>query len=150
MVCACSALNVSRRASLRNNGLLSFHKNELFMIKPSATLPRELSTMSSTGVNSVDDFTKKIKNFLAKAQEIKPNGGVEPALTTQDLEGGIEEFSKQDTASNKDYAAIETACRNIFYALLVSLSRSCTIIIAKIPRRQHQSQILPLVKFGTF
>ena len=92
-----------------------------------ATQSRELSIMSSTGVNSVDHFTTTVKGLLAKAHEIKPDGGVEPALTTKGLEGGIDDFSKKDPASNKDYAAIETACRNIFYALLVMLSKSCNL-----------------------
>lgn len=99
------------------------HNNELFMTKSPAAQSRELPIMSSAGVSSVDSSTIAIKGLLAKAQEVKPDGGVEPALTTQDFEGGVEEVGKQNVASNKDYAAIETACRNIFYALLVRLSR---------------------------
>lgn len=75
--------------------------------------------MSSARVSSVEDFTTTIRDLLAKAQDIKPDGGLEPALTTQEFEGGIEELTKQDGTSNKEYASIETACRNIFYALLV-------------------------------
>ena len=75
--------------------------------------------MSNAGVSSVNDFTTKIRNLLAKAHEFKPDGGVDPALTSKELGGDIEEFGKRDAVSNKDYAAIETACRNIFYALLV-------------------------------
>ena len=82
---------------------------------------RELSTISIDNMDSVEDFTATIRSLLSKAQEVKPNGGVEPALTTQDFEGAIEEFGKQDGAANQDYAAIETACRNIFYVLLVRL-----------------------------
>lgn len=89
-----------------------------------ATPSRALSSMSSAGVSSVDDSTTAIKGLLTKAQEVKPDGGVEPALTTQDLKGGVEEIGNQNGAFNKDYAAIETACRNIFYALLVRLSRN--------------------------
>ena len=81
--------------------------------------------MPRAGISSVDTFTNLIKGLLAKALEVKPHGGVEPALTTQEFEGGVEEFSRQDGASNRDFAAIETACRNIFYALLVRLSRNC-------------------------
>lgn len=90
-----------------------------------ATQSRELSIMSSAGVNSVDHFTSTIRGLLAKAHQIKPDGGVEPALTTKGLEGGIQDFLKSNAVSNKDYAAIETACRNLFYALLVRLSQSC-------------------------
>ena len=94
------------------------------MTAPPATQSRELSIMSSAGIGSVERFTTTIRGLLARAQEIKPDGGVEPALTTQDFENGIEDLGKQDEASNKDYAAIETACRNIFYALLVRLLRN--------------------------
>lgn len=95
------------------------------MTIPAATQSRELSIMSSAGVNSVDHFTTTIRGLLAKAHQIKPDGGVEPALTAKGLEEGIQEFRKSNAVSNKDYAAIETACRNLFYALLVRLSQSC-------------------------
>ncbi|CAF9934405.1 hypothetical protein IMSHALPRED_009699 [Imshaugia aleurites] len=78
--------------------------------------------MSSAGVSSVDSSTNAIRRLLDKAQEVKPNGGIDPALTAQDFEGGVEEIGKQNGVSNRDYAAIETACRNIFYALLASTS----------------------------
>lgn len=86
-----------------------------------AAQPRELSSMPSASIRSVDDFTTSIRALLSKAQDNKPDGGVEPALTTQDFQGGIEDFGKQNGPLNKDYASIETACRNIFYALLVRL-----------------------------
>ena len=97
-------------------------KNEIDTITSLATHSRELLIMSSAGVSSVDNFTNTIRALLAKAQEVKPHGGVEPALTSQEFGGGVEELSRHDGASNKDFAAIETACRNIFYALLVRLS----------------------------
>ncbi|KAF6221845.1 hypothetical protein HO133_001813 [Letharia lupina] len=78
--------------------------------------------MSSAGISSVHNFTTAIRGLLAKAQKVKPDGGVEPALTTQELEGGVDKIGKHKGATNKDYAAIETACRNIFYALLASTS----------------------------
>ena len=78
--------------------------------------------MSSVGIQSVDLVTTVFKKLLTRAQDIKPTGGVEPALTTQDFEGGIEEIGQQSRGSiNLKYAAIETACRNIFYDLLVRL-----------------------------
>ena len=95
-----------------------------------ATQSRELSIMSSAQIYSVESFTTIIRGLLAKAQTIKPNGGVEPALATQDFEGGIEEFSRQDGTVNKDYAAIETACRNIFYALLVRFPTRCNDVVS--------------------
>ena len=89
-------------------------------ISPAAQ-PRELSIMSSPSVESVDEFTTSIRALLSEAQNIKPDGGVEPALTTQNFQGGVEEFGNTNGPFNRDYAAIETACRNIFYALLVRL-----------------------------
>ena len=77
--------------------------------------------MSSAGIDSVDDFTAAFKKLLARARDFKPDGVIEPALTSQDFEGGIEEIGQQSHGSiNRKYAAIETACRNIFYDLLVS------------------------------
>lgn len=89
------------------------------MTTSSATQPRELPTMSSVGMSTVDNSTAAIRQLLTKAQQVKPGGGVEPTLTVHAFGGGVEELGKQNEASNKDYAAIETACRNIFYALLV-------------------------------
>lgn len=80
--------------------------------------------MSSAAVSSVEEYTSAIRELLTKAQEVKPDGGLEPALTTQEFEGGVEQIGKHNGAFNKNYAAIETACRNIFYALLVRLSRN--------------------------
>ena len=79
--------------------------------------------MSSAGVQSVDGYTSSIKKLLAKAREIKPEGGVEPVLTTQDFGKGLDEIKERSQGpSNRNYAAIETACRNIFYDLLASTS----------------------------
>ncbi|KAL2048679.1 hypothetical protein N7G274_000591 [Stereocaulon virgatum] len=79
--------------------------------------------MSSVGIESVDHVTTVFKKLLTRARDIKPTGGIEPALTTQDFEGGIEEIRKHSRGSiNLKYAAIETACRNIFYDLLASKS----------------------------
>lgn len=79
--------------------------------------------MSGDGVQSVSDFTTSIKKLLARAKEIKPDGGVEPVLITQDFGYGFEEIKKQPHGqSTRDYAAIETACRNIFYNSLASTS----------------------------
>lgn len=121
------------------------------MTTSSATHSRELSNMSSAGVSSVENSTIAIRGILAKAHEVKPGGGVEPALTTQDLEGGAEELGRQNGASNRGYAAIETACRNIFYALLVRLSESkLPKSVANHPRHRLQLRNLRLVRCGTF
>lgn len=128
-----------------------FHNNELFMTTSAATQSRELSIMSSVGVSSVDCSTTAIRRLLAKAQELKPNGGVEPALTAPEFDGGIEEIGKQSGGSNKDYAAIETACRNIFYTLLVkALRKQENISTANSLRHQPQSTSPLSVRYGTF
>ena len=77
--------------------------------------------MSSEDVQSVDDFTSTIHKLLARARHLKPEGGVEPVLTTQDFGPDLHEIKNHSCGlSNRNYAAIETACRNIFYALLAS------------------------------
>ena len=107
--------------------------------------------MSSAGIESVDDFTAVFKKLLARARDIKTNGGVEPALTTQDFEGVIEEIGHQSHGSiNRKYAAIETACRNIFYGLLVRLRSLHGRLSLMHSRRPHLSKILRLAKCGTF
>lgn len=78
--------------------------------------------MSSVGISSVETYTTELRKLLARAKTVKANGGIEPALTASNLEGGIEHIGKLSgfTANNQaHYAAIETACRNIFYDLLV-------------------------------
>ncbi len=77
--------------------------------------------MSSAGIDFVDSFTVAIKKLLMTAKDVQSNGGIEPAITSQDLGEGIREVEQQSPgATNPKYAAIETACRKIFYDLLVS------------------------------
>lgn len=77
--------------------------------------------MSSAGVASADECTNVIKKLLFKANDVKPDGAIEPALTVSSCRGEFEEIQKlSQGGSNRSYAAIETACRNIFYNLLAS------------------------------
>ena len=79
--------------------------------------------MSSANVQSVDNFATAIQKLLARARQVKPEGGVEPVLTAQEFGEDLAEIRKQSQILlNRNYAAIETACRNIFYALLASTS----------------------------
>ena len=83
-----------------------------------------ISTMSSDGISSVEVYTIELRKLLSRAKSIKASGGIEPALTASEFEGGIEalgELSENGIAANNQvhYAAIETACRNLFYDLLV-------------------------------
>jgi len=83
--------------------------------------------MPSAGVTFVDDYTAVIKKLLARAKEFKPDGQSEPALTAQEFEDGVEKVGGiSQGPGNQSYASIETACRNIFYNLLVSALRSTT------------------------
>ena len=105
--------------------------------------------MCSVGIESVNDFTASFKRLLARARDVKPNGGIEPALTTADFEGEIEALGqKSQGAPNREYAAIETACRNIFYDLLVGLRTRMKIQTNNL-RHQDLSRILYSAKYGT-
>ena len=112
---------------------------------------RTILKMSSAGIESVDNFTAVFKKLLARARDIKTNRGIEPALTMQDFEGGIEEIGHQSQGSiNRKYAAIETACRNIFYDLLVRLRSLHGRLSLMHSRRPRLLKILHLAKCGTF
>lgn len=81
--------------------------------------------MSSAGIFSVEKYTSSIRELLRRAQAVKPNGNIEPALVASDFEDGIAQLSRvvdgSMTKSNQaHFAAIETAFRNIFYESLVS------------------------------
>lgn len=86
--------------------------------------------MPNIGVQSVDEFTAIFRKLLANATDVKPDGGVEPALIPQDVGVDIlEEIDLRIKALRRPwhapdvhphYAPIETACRNIFYDNLVS------------------------------
>lgn len=81
-------------------------------------------TMSSAGISSVDRLTASLRKLLERSNELKPDGGIEPALTLTNFGGNLETIIRGAeggvTANAQDhYAALETACRNIFYDLLV-------------------------------
>ena len=80
--------------------------------------------MSSKGIASVDSYAHAIEKLLERAHQIKPQNGPEPALSAADFGEMIEEIGKLSnnsfiSNSQAHYAAIETACRNTFYNLLV-------------------------------
>ncbi|KAL8755811.1 MAG: hypothetical protein Q9199_003376 [Rusavskia elegans] len=83
--------------------------------------------MSSAGITSVDRLTTSLRKLLERPNELKPDGGIEPALTSTNFGGDVETIIRRAeggiTANAQDhYAALETACRNIFYDLLASTS----------------------------
>ena len=106
--------------------------------------------MSIDGVSFVDDFTTVVQKLLAKARVLKPDGAIEPALTLRDLREEVEDLEHRlPGATSRKYAGIETACRNIFYALLVRpLDRMKRF--TECHRHQHQLRSNHLVKSGTF
>ena len=80
--------------------------------------------MSDVGLLSVDKLYAALKLLLYRAREIKPNGGIEPALTSASFSGDIEKVTREAEGgfganAQENYAALETACRSIFYDILV-------------------------------
>ena len=76
--------------------------------------------MSSAGVVAVESYQISLRELLRRGTAAKSDGSTEPILSADDLGGGIEEIGELSRRSgSKSYAAIETACRNIFYDLLV-------------------------------
>ena len=80
--------------------------------------------MAVAGIHSVTTYVQALRDLLAKAWDVKPNAGIEPTLTPFDLRGAIENIGKQPGSdflapNSSHYAAIETACREIFYGLVV-------------------------------
>lgn len=75
----------------------------------------------------VREYFQNIHTALAEAREAKPSGTIDPALAPQDIHRIVEKIQDVSARGNrasrdarKDYAAIETACRDMFYKLLVS------------------------------
>ncbi|KAL8861485.1 MAG: hypothetical protein Q9178_002009 [Gyalolechia marmorata] len=90
--------------------------------------------MSSAGISSVDTLTASLRTLLERSNELKPNGGIEPALTSTSFNGDLETVIRRAeggiTANAQDhYAALETACRNIFYDLLKHFKQKQLIIL---------------------
>ena len=89
--------------------------------------------MSSDGISPVEAYTAELRKLLSRAHHVKAREGIDPALAASDLEGGTEDLgnvSKIGNSANNQahYAAIETACRNLFYDLLVgSVIHTCLL-----------------------
>ena len=74
--------------------------------------------------NSVATHLQALRALLQRAREIKPHAGIEPALTYSDFGAAIDDIGKRPgtdflAPNSSHYAAIETACREIFYGLVV-------------------------------
>jgi THO complex subunit 1 len=83
--------------------------------------------MADADVESVKLYRGLVRDLLAKAAEVKPGNHVEPPLTDADLGGSIwriprpEGDTEVEQNQQASYAAVETAFREKFYELLVSL-----------------------------
>lgn len=80
--------------------------------------------MPSAGLPSVDAYSDAIDRWLDKAENMKHQAGIEPALIVADFLEEIEEIGKirhESGVSTQQahYAAIETALRDTLYELLV-------------------------------
>ena len=74
--------------------------------------------------NSVATHVQALRVLLERAREIKQHAGIEPALTYSDFGVAIDDIGKRPgtdflAPNSSHYAAIETACREIFYGLVV-------------------------------
>ena len=115
--------------------------------------------MSGSIIDAVNDFTAIIKRLLARAREVKPNGSIEPILTEHELGQGVQDFAERTQANSNQYlgkkssshfyATIETACRNIFYEVVVRPRLRITADQTKVLRHQRQSMSPHSVKSGT-
>lgn len=111
---------LSEVITLRDNAREFAHQPQPIL---TCILPVKLA-MSSAGIASVDRLTTSLRKLLERPNELKPDGGIEPALTSTNFGGDVETIIRRAeggiTANAQDhYAALETACRNIFYDLLV-------------------------------
>lgn len=76
--------------------------------------------MSGDKVASVSTYTQILKDLLHKGRLKKPTGAIDPVLRLEDLRTNAGEIrSLLHVEGSKNYAAIETASRNIYYDLLV-------------------------------
>ena len=79
--------------------------------------------LSSTNLTSVEAYADAIDRWLQKAEDVKQEACIEPALVASDFLEEIENINTIRNESNASpqahYAAIETAIRNAFYDVLV-------------------------------
>jgi THO complex subunit 1 len=85
--------------------------------------------MSRVEIESVKAFRGRVHELLLKAAQVKPKKQIEPPLTEADLGDSIWHIKGQGDATDMkeqtqllQYAAVETAFREKFYELLVSVS----------------------------
>ena len=77
-------------------------------------------------IESVKEFRGLVHELLLKAAQVKPKKRIEPPLTEADLGDSIWHIKEQGDVTDvkeqtQQYAAVETAFRERFYDLLVSI-----------------------------
>ena len=88
--------------------------------KPAAEGSLTETSMSIAGVPSVETYQNCLRELLHYGQRLRTTGSIEAQLKSDDVKGGIDRIGQLSRSpGNKSYAAIETACRNIFYNILV-------------------------------
>lgn len=77
-----------------------------------------------TELAPVGAYAIALEELLQRARDVEANGGIVPALNAADLQEEFEAFARVQRGKGSrngqaNHAAFETACRNIFYELLV-------------------------------
>lgn len=116
--------------------------------------------MVGKDVRAVKVYRNVIHSLLEKAGSIKDTPSIEPPVTEASLGGIIDRVLTGDDGapggSNQQtqFAAVETAFREIFYDLLVRPLQSPSLAKgssnAAAIRPQHPSMTHPLCRYGTF
>jgi len=75
--------------------------------------------MAKAHIRSVASYAELLHNLLEKARAVKPKASIEPALTASDFGAAIEKIRRRPgidflAPNSSHFAAIETACREIF------------------------------------
>ena len=80
--------------------------------------------MTRTEYPSVETYASSIQSWLRKAQHVKHQSSIEPALPISGFDEQVQDIARireHGSANSQQvhYAAIETAIRNMFYDILV-------------------------------
>ena len=86
--------------------------------------------MAPAAIDSVDAFAQILNDLLQKASEVKHDGGITQAVDKQPFQDRIRRIGEVSgtrlvSTLQAQYAAIETASRNIMYELIVRRASIC-------------------------
>jgi hypothetical protein len=113
--------------------------------------------MAGEDVRAVKVYRRLVQDLLDKSAQVKRDGGIEPPLTDADLGDAIYQIQQgqegviKDQGQQAHYAVVETAFREKFYNLLVSLPAYPAItwmLIMNVCSPQPRLTILPSSKYG--